>query len=447
MKGGSCFSGVGGLDKGLEEAGVEVVWQIEIDSFRRKVLEKHWPSVPRYEDITKVSGDELEDVDILFGGFPCQDLSTAGKRKGLTGERSSLFFEFARLAGVLLPRWLLIENVSGLLSSDKGGDMGIVIETLSELGYGVGWRVLDSQYFGVPQRRRRVYIVGHLGAPCPPAVLFERKGREGDPPQSGKAGEGVAFALAASARGTGDGHGNAWNSTDVFEDIAGKQSGDGRVGIGVREETMYTLQRGHQHGVAMSLRSHPRPGSNSSGSTVVTKTDIHPPVLTQGRTPDVGDGSDLHRRVVIANSLRECDGHHGRSSPRGDGSDNQVVGRDIPHSLGASGRGVDEPTGTTYLVESVGANTLDQERARKFGGDEKGILQSDSQGNGVCPEAHTNGVSEAPGVPRSLGVSLSCVCKDTAQYSAYGDAVTVNVARWLGVRLTVVDELMYGEEA
>jgi DNA (cytosine-5)-methyltransferase 1 len=118
-----------------------------------------------------------QPCDLLCGGFPCQDLSVAGQRRGLTGgERSSLFFEFARIAESVRPRWLLVENVPGLLSSDGGRDFGIVVGTLADIGYGLAWRILDSRFFGVPQRRRRVFIVGALIDDDPRAAA-ERAGQ------------------------------------------------------------------------------------------------------------------------------------------------------------------------------------------------------------------------------------------------------------------------------
>ena len=159
---GSLFSGIGGLDLGLERAGMTVRWQVEIDKNAQRVLRHHWPDTALYEDVREVGG-EVERVDLICGGFPCQDLSVAGRRAGLAGKRSGLFHEFMRIASELAPRWLLIENVPGLLSSNGGRDMGTVLGTLGELGYGWAYRVLDAQYFGVAQRRRRVFIVGCLG--------------------------------------------------------------------------------------------------------------------------------------------------------------------------------------------------------------------------------------------------------------------------------------------
>jgi len=189
---GSLFSGIGGFDLGLERAGFKVEWQIENDKFCTSVLERHWPETPRHGDISAVNSSELRAVDLISGGFPCQDVSVAGPRKGLAGERSGLFFELTRIIGALKPRWTLIENVPGLLSSSDGRDFETVLTSLEELGYGVAWRVLDSQHFGVPQRRSRVFIVGHLGAPCPPAVLFEPESVLGNSPKGEGQGKNTA---------------------------------------------------------------------------------------------------------------------------------------------------------------------------------------------------------------------------------------------------------------
>ena len=176
MKVASFFSGIGGIDLGLEKAGMEVAFQCEILPFGQKVLKKHWPNVPLAQDITKVVGTDIPEVDVFAGGFPCQDLSLAnqGKRKGLEGARSGLFYKYAELIEEKRPRWVFIENVPGLLNSAQGGDFSVVLSTLDELGYCVAWRVLDAKFFGTPQRRRRTYIVGSLGTPGAAEVLFER---------------------------------------------------------------------------------------------------------------------------------------------------------------------------------------------------------------------------------------------------------------------------------
>ena len=172
----SFFAGIGGFDLGFEQAGFETIWQCEISPFCLEILDQHWPAVPKATDIRKVQPDEIPDATVWTGGFPCQDVSLArmGPRSGLNGSQSGLFFDFARLIGERSPPFVLIENVGGLLSSHQGRDFAVVIRTLAELGYGVAWRVLNSRYFGVPQNRSRVFIVGSdRGPESAGAVLFE----------------------------------------------------------------------------------------------------------------------------------------------------------------------------------------------------------------------------------------------------------------------------------
>lgn len=206
---GSLFSGVGGMDLGLTRAGFRHEFFAESDEWRRGILARHWPGVPIHDDVRAV-GQGAPAVDLLAGGFPCQDLSVAGRRAGLAGDRSGLFFEFARITDELRPRWLLIENVVGLLSSQEGEDFKVVLRTLADLGYGLCWRVLDARFFGVPQRRRRVFIVGHLGRDCGPAVRALGAGGDGDSASRGASwqedspGPGGRVAGTLSGKGACD---------------------------------------------------------------------------------------------------------------------------------------------------------------------------------------------------------------------------------------------------
>lgn len=171
----SFFSGIGGFDLGFEMAGMEVVMQCEIDAFCRKVLKKHWPSVPLYPDIAEIDSAEITAADIYVAGFPCQDVSLAnqGKRKGLEGNRSGLFHNFIQLVEQRQPRWIVLENVPGLLNSNNGRDFAVVLNKLDGCGYGLSWRVFDSKFFGTPQRRRRVFLVGSFGSICAAKVLLD----------------------------------------------------------------------------------------------------------------------------------------------------------------------------------------------------------------------------------------------------------------------------------
>lgn len=184
----SCFAGIGGFDKALANVGIPTVAAIEVDSAAQGVLSDQFPETQLFGDIRKVSGADLRAAGflelggILTGGFPCQDLSVAGRRAGLAGERSGLFYEFARLLRETRAETFILENVPGLLSSNGGRDMGAVLGALAELGYRTGWRVLDSQFFGVPQRRRRVFFVGSLGAGVRPLeILFDAESCAGNP--------------------------------------------------------------------------------------------------------------------------------------------------------------------------------------------------------------------------------------------------------------------------
>lgn len=173
----SFFSGVGGLDQGLERAGFETVSFSEIEPYAIAVLARHWPDIPNLGDITHLAGGppapggrrprgdgagdpDWASADLFSGGFPCQDLSIAGRRAGFrSGKRSVLAFAFLDLVARHRPRAVLLENVPGLLSSHRGRDLGALLGAMVELGYGVAYRVLDARFFGVPQRRKRVFIV------------------------------------------------------------------------------------------------------------------------------------------------------------------------------------------------------------------------------------------------------------------------------------------------
>lgn len=169
MKFVSLFAGVGGFDLGLEKAGHTCIGQVEINKHARKVLDKHWPNVPKHDDVTTAIewADKIGitgTVDIVCGGFPCQDLSRAGKRAGLSGKRSGLFYEALSFATHTKAQTIILENVPGLLTTNQGRDFGTVILELANSGFNnIEWRVFNSQFFGVPQRRRRVFIVASVG--------------------------------------------------------------------------------------------------------------------------------------------------------------------------------------------------------------------------------------------------------------------------------------------
>ena len=204
----SLFAGVGGFDLALERNGIEVVAAVEIDANARGVLKHKFPNTTLFNDVCEVTGEQLirsgfkPSEGIIVGGFPCQDLSVAGKRAGLDGARSGLFWEIVRLLRETKPQNFILENVPGLLSSNKGQDMAAVIGALDDIGYSLAWRVLDAQYFSVPQRRRRVFIVGCLGDDwrTPAEILAIGEGRAGYIEASKQKGKDFARKTSESAR-------------------------------------------------------------------------------------------------------------------------------------------------------------------------------------------------------------------------------------------------------
>lgn len=194
MRVGSLFAGIGGFELELDE--FDTVWASEIDTNARAIYRYCFPDTELLGDIKKLKG--LSKVDIVTGGFPCQDLSVAGRCKGLAGERSGLFWEIIRVCREIRPRWVFLENVPGLLSSNDGRDFGLIQSALGECGYIVSWRVLNSQYFRISQRRRRVFIVGSLGDFSCAEILFESEGGARDIKAGRGAGPELAYAVRAN---------------------------------------------------------------------------------------------------------------------------------------------------------------------------------------------------------------------------------------------------------
>lgn len=155
----SLFSGIGGLDLGLERAGMTCVAQVEIDPFCRTILARHWPDVPKYEDVREYH--PAQTVDAVVGGFPCQDISIAGYQRGLSGARSGLFWEAMRVVDESGCRFVILENVAALLTSNGGNDFGTILESLAERGFAVEWSVITACAVGAPHVRRRLFVVAY----------------------------------------------------------------------------------------------------------------------------------------------------------------------------------------------------------------------------------------------------------------------------------------------
>jgi DNA (cytosine-5)-methyltransferase 1 len=201
MRYGSVCSGVEAATAAWHPLGWEPQWFSEIEKFPSAVLAHHYPDVPNLGDMTKFKEWPIDrSIDLLVGGTPCQSFSVAGLRKGLDDPRGNLMLTYLAIAAQYQPKWLVWENVPGVLPSQRGRDFGTFLGALGQLGYGFAYRVLDAQYFGVAQRRRRVFVVGYLGDwRRAAAVLFERESMSGHPAPSREAGQEAAPTVTQGA--------------------------------------------------------------------------------------------------------------------------------------------------------------------------------------------------------------------------------------------------------
>ena len=427
---GSLFSGIGGFDLGLERAGVRPLWMCEIDRACQGVLRRHWPGVPIYDDVTRLSTDNLVRPDVLCGGFPCQDVSVAGRRAGLVGERSGLWYEFLRVIESLRPRWVVIENVPGLLSSNGGRDFAVVLRGLVECGYGVTWRVLDAQYFGVAQRRRRVFIVGSLGSGRAAEVLFERESLSGHPTPRREAGAHVARSLANSS--VSSGYRYDPNGEEYVVDSQ-NMAADYRSTVG----TLDTQRRGNRgYGVVGTLTAtYAEQSGNGLGETenglVVASHPISPPLTSEGH-----DGSEDGRGRKAFAPVQRPPLYTIKGAANGRAPENGPQYGEI----------LDD--GTCYTL-----NTVEQHAVAALD-----PIQVTSKTNRTrvefgapCDTLHGKGMSAIGGFGVRRLTPIECERlqgfpdswtahqSDSTRYRQLGNAVCVNVAEWIGRRIMEAD--------
>ena len=403
----SLFAGVGGFDLGMERAGHECVAQVEWDGNAAGVLKHRWPNVPLFCDVTKVSADDLPDCEFLVYGFPCQDLSVAGKRKGLDGKRSGLFYEATRLIRELRARGCglriaLAENVAGLFSADDGVALARCIRELLDCGAcETGWRLLDSQYFGVAQRRKRVFIVSDFGGESVDEILAVTESLPGHPAPSREAGQGTA----------------------------------GDAGAGFTVSSFGGYERG-----CGTLRS--QGGDLGGGSETL---------LTQGA--DVYNGELTGETAVTVTSATGIANASGPKAISWNGDVTPKASEDVSVTLRSQqgGEGVGVALSTPW----------DAQRARIM--DKSGVaptLQSGAKDSGNITPAVTQNLTvrrltpveceRLQGFPDNwTSEKMEVVLEgnewkatgkvvkqaDGPRYKAMGNAVTVNVAEWLGKRI------------
>lgn len=419
----SACSGIEAASVAWLPLGWECVGLSEIEPFPCAVLNHHYPKVPNHGDLTRQESWKLPAFDVLCGGTPCQGFSVAGKRGGLADARSQLVWHFLEIARRERPRWVLWENVPGVLSSDGGRDFGAVLGRLGECGYGFAYRILDAQYFGVAQRRRRVFVVGYLGDWRPAAaVLFERESMSGNPAPRREAGEGAAPTISARTKG-GGGLGTDFDlDSGLVEGLSNRGTG-----TGTGTETLRSDCNG-----AIPMVAHPLKADGFDGSEDGTGRGV--PLVAQplrsGRQySDMGDGQ---ANVIpdVSPALKQRD-HKGPSSDGdGDGAPLIPCGVAIRSNQGNGGNraGIEMHEPLPVLTkQSAGADAIGftNMAVRRLTPRECERLQG-------FPDDYT--LIPYRGKPAA----------DGPRYKALGNSWAVPCARWIGERIMLVQGLIDG---
>ena len=465
MRFATVCSGIGAPEVAWSHLGWEHAFCSEIDPFASAVLAHRFPSVPNLGDLTKI-GAERGPVDLLCGGTPCQSFSVAGRRAGLDDPRGVLAFEFLRLAGRLRAEWVVWENVPGVLSIDGGRAFGAFLGALVELGYGFAYRVLDAQWFGLAQRRARVFVVARLGDwRGPVAVLLEPEGLRGDPAPGREAGEGVAPTLANRARGGGG------LGTDAECDgalIAAAVPSDHNIGARRDHESFLVAHPHRADGFDAS-----EDGTGRGAPLVVAET------LVQGGRETGPHGALDGRNLVVQDSqsgvrLKDTAGSLRADAPGSQPTGSLLLAATLTQGAESQGKGgyagrrreddenlvVGAPDGTVTALcardaksHKSGDGLVIGAFAHQSGGDCRMGFTPDSP---ALQRSQTVAVLERSRVRRftprecerlqgfpddwTLVPYRGKPAKDGPRYRAVGNAMAVPVVRWIGERIALFEE-------
>ena len=489
---GSLFDGSGGFPLAGLISGITPVWASEVEPFPIRVTTKRLSQVKHYGDVSQMDGGKIEPVDIITFGSPCQDMSIAGKREGLEGSRSSLFYEAIRIVREMreatngeYPKYIIWENVTGAFSSNKGEDFRCVLESICRVkdssasvpsaakweqsgkivgsDYSVAWRVLDAQYWGVPQRRKRIYLVADFNGMCAGKILFESEGLSGHPFEGFKARQGAAGGAESGTRKAG---GICLNDQggermDVTEDVAATLRAEahhppvvmGSAGfctehseksrsIGYEEEKSPTLRAGVVP-AALMFENHsqdtrytgPLDKSQTVLATFGTGGNNQPLVVQEPKTYDVRFTSEGTRNArqncYETDTARTIDtGGNAPDSNQGGVAVVEVkaygISSDKSHAMLS-----DNPHAGIYEAET--SRTLDT-RCADPGCNQGGIAVVAIEGNGTRPSHKGNGYSEE---------NVSYTLNATEQHGvAYGiDRATYNMGRNAQFGLAIEEEV------
>lgn len=446
----SLFDGIGGLPLGLERAGIPTMATVEIDAAARGVSARAFPWAKQFTDVQEVTGDDLLGADfrpetgIITAGWPCQGNSVAGRRGGMDDPRSGLWWEVVRILRETRPRWFLGENVPGLLAIHGGLDFWLVKESLEELGYGLAWRVLDAQYFGVPQQRKRVFLVGCLGDGAGPAqVLLEPESSAGDPAAGREAGAQAAGAAVVStlqgggrrgyrvdAEAAAGGHLIPFDAIQITsgENRSNPQPGDPAPTLSQTSRThvAHTLTAG----VAASPGVNPPGRRNEDDYNLVVGVtgDVAHTLRAEGADASE-DGTGRGTPIVayaIGSHAGAADGDQTNRSHASGGPVGSNISEEMAYALRAS-----RTQAVAYAPSPDVAHALTAHRSRDDH-NQNDFIPSDYGVRRLTPRE----CERLQGFPDDWTAGQS----DSARYRQLGNAVAVPVVEWLVRRIVAWEE-------
>ena len=455
---GSVCSGIEAASVAWEPLGWSAAWLSEIEKFPSAVLSHRYPEISNLGDMTKLYANQTfqkTPIDLLVGGTPCQSFSVAGLRQGLSDPRGNLCLEFLRLVDIKRPRWFVWENVPGVLSSGKGRDFGSFLGAIQQLGYGWAYRILDAQYFGVPQRRRRVFVVGYLGDWRPAAsVLFEPQSLCGHIKKGREARKAVA-ALTSTGVGTcGADDNQAGHLIQTFDRQSTGEYGTDTVASTVSARDYKSASdlicfSAKDYGAdasdkAPTLRSggHTKSHANAGVMPAICITGTKTHALKADGFDGSEDGTGRGQPIIAFQTkgsnldIGEISGTFGSNADRASGSAPMVCQPTKQHAVGVSLRG--RKGGATAELTKGASPAL---RASQGGGDKPHVLVKS------CVRRLTPRECE-----RLQGFPDDCTllptngkkAADGPRYKALGNSMAVPVMRWIGKRIQKVDNIIRG---
>jgi len=445
MKYGSVCSGIEAASVAWHNLGWEPQWFSEIEQFPSEVLKHRFPAVPNLGDMTTINQNPIADerpIDLLVGGTPCQSFSVAGLRKGLADPRGNLMLTFLSIADKFRPKWVVWENVPGVLSSNGGRDFGTFLGALGELGYGFAYRVLDAQHFGVAQRRRRVFVVGYLGDwRVAAAVLFESESLQGNTKPSRKKGKEITSNAEGSVGEAGDvscaGGNLSPTVTSKWKTGYGGPSGSNETGNMVYAPTVIDRAAFNQ---GENAQYEPRIETGETMSSLVAKGPhaVAQPMAVDWRTAQVDQGITQTLKTDLAKMSGPCIAVDTYNYTTNDHTTQTIRSQSDTEHIGA----VLQPMAFDW----------------QSGGDMRGMnLQEKTQ----LQRCQTPAVMHSMAIRRLTPKECERLqgfpddwtkipyrnkdadqCPDGPRYKACGNSMAVPVMRWIGERINLIESML-----